>query len=167
MRVVAALFVLISAGSCSAVFDFKEGLSCEGPSECLSGYVCYLGKCRDKAPKPCGNYRLDADEVCDDGNHADGDGCSADCTSDETCGNGFVDAAVGEVCDDAAQNGIYGKCSADCARVMECGDGVVDVPDEICDDGAANGDYDACKVDCSGHGPTCGDGTVDEPDEVW
>jgi len=28
----------------------------------------------------CGNGQLEADEVCDDGNLLDGDGCSASCT---------------------------------------------------------------------------------------
>src|SRR5205085_4788206 len=29
-----------------------------------------------------------------------GDGCSADCRSNETCGNGVIDAVNGEACDD-------------------------------------------------------------------
>src|SRR3954470_14430105 len=48
----------------------------------------------------CGNAHPDPGEVCDDGNTKDGDGCSADCKSDETCGNGRVDTTVGEVCDE-------------------------------------------------------------------
>ena len=36
-------------------------------------------------------------EVCDDGNNTSGDGCSADCTSREICGNDIKD--VGEQCD--------------------------------------------------------------------
>src|SRR4029077_14697999 len=35
----------------------------------------------------CGDAHMDPGEVCDDGNTNDGDGCSRDCTSDETCGN--------------------------------------------------------------------------------
>ncbi|MBM4268414.1 MAG: CHRD domain-containing protein [Deltaproteobacteria bacterium] len=31
---------------------------------------------------------------------ASGDGCSADCRSNETCGNGVIDAVTGEACDD-------------------------------------------------------------------
>ncbi|MFH1438377.1 MAG: hypothetical protein ABIJ56_21895, partial [Pseudomonadota bacterium] len=33
-------------------------------------------------------------------NNVSGDGCSADCLSNETCGNNYVDWAVGEECDD-------------------------------------------------------------------
>lgn len=42
-----------------------------------------------------------------------GDGCSADCRSNETCGNGVIDATTGEGCDDgdlAAGDGCDGSC---------------------------------------------------------
>jgi cysteine-rich repeat protein len=58
---------------------------------------CYDGVC---LPAGCGNSRVDPDEVCDDGNTNSGDGCSADCKSIETCGNGVVDPVNGEICDD-------------------------------------------------------------------
>ena len=41
----------------------------------------------------CGNGLLDVYELCDDGNNRSGDGCSADCRSDETCGNAIADFA--------------------------------------------------------------------------
>jgi cysteine-rich repeat protein len=50
-------------------------------------------------------------EVCDDGNHASSDGCSTDCTSDESCGNGVTDP--GEACDDGNPTGGDG-CNAAC-----------------------------------------------------
>lgn len=53
----------------------------------------------------CGNNVADPGEACDDGNAVGGDGCSANCLSDESCGNGILDAAVGEACDDGANNG--------------------------------------------------------------
>ena len=43
---------------------------------------------------------IEGSELCDDGNTISGDGCSANCKSDETCGNGMVDAITGEQCDD-------------------------------------------------------------------
>ena len=50
---------------------------------------------------PCGNSRTTPDdgEQCDDGNLADGDGCSSTCQF-EACGDGAVDMAAGEFCDD-------------------------------------------------------------------
>jgi cysteine-rich repeat protein len=42
-----------------------------------------------------------------------GDGCSADCRSDETCGNGVIDGVTGEACDDGNAVGGDG-CDASC-----------------------------------------------------
>ena len=42
-----------------------------------------------------------------------GDGCSANCRSNETCGNGVIDTVTGETCDDgdtAAGDGCDGSC---------------------------------------------------------
>jgi len=60
----------------------------------------------------CGDGVVDDPEECDDGNTADGDGCSAHCLrEDMPCGNGVVDA--GEDCDDG--NRIDGDgCSSTC-----------------------------------------------------
>ena len=55
-----------------------------------------------------------AGEVCDDGNNEDGDGCSANCRSDDTCGNGIWDEAAGEVCEDGNHDEGDG-CSAGCS----------------------------------------------------
>lgn len=41
----------------------------------------------------CGDFKVDDDEVCDDGNHDDGDGCSARCTIEST---GASDVCPGE-----------------------------------------------------------------------
>ncbi|HTL33928.1 MAG TPA: hypothetical protein VL326_12425, partial [Kofleriaceae bacterium] len=38
----------------------------------------------------CGNEVVEPGEMCDDGNKVSLDGCSADCTSDEMCGNGVI-----------------------------------------------------------------------------
>ncbi len=104
----------------------------------------------------CGNGTLDASEICDDGNNIDGDGCSASCLSDESCGNGVVDAAAGEGCDDG--NSIDGDgCSAVCG-LEYCGNGVVD-HGEVCDDtNVMSGD--GCSSDCMSD-ETCGNGSVD------
>lgn len=101
----------------------------------------------DGSPGACGDgVVMPPSEVCDDGNNVDGDGCSADCASDETCGNRIIDTAAGEVCDDG--NTMDGdECSADCSISLACGNGMPDGVEE-CDDGnLMNGD--GCENDCS------------------
>lgn len=68
----------------------------------------------------CGDGVRDANETCDDGNFAFGDGCSANCTSEETCGNGVIDTARGEQCDPTA--GAFAShdgCSSVCRVEFE------------------------------------------------
>ncbi|MBN1655182.1 MAG: DUF4215 domain-containing protein [Deltaproteobacteria bacterium] len=107
---------------CSATCLIEPGYSCEGaPSVCTAA--------------ECGNGVLEAGESCDLGDgvnglfHGDGTGCSRTCTQEPTCrdadgvtqacvtrcGDGNVDIARGETCDDA--NGVSGDgCSADCQK---------------------------------------------------
>jgi cysteine-rich repeat protein len=116
------------------------------------------------APR-CGDGRRQRDtEVCDDGNTVDGDGCSADCQSDESCGNGITDTAAGELCDDGNTDD-GDTCRGDCRSDYACGNGVVDSvaggarEDEVCDDGnTINGD--GCSADCQSD-ESCGNGTID------
>jgi cysteine-rich repeat protein len=69
--------------------------------------TCVAGVCQ---PLVCGDGKVVAPEVCDDGNQSSGDGCSADCLSTEVCGNGYTDAVVGEQCD----NGLFGLSRDGC-----------------------------------------------------
>jgi uncharacterized protein (TIGR03382 family) len=95
----------------------------------------------------CGNARQDRLEVCEDGNTADGDGCSANCKSTEVCGNGILDQAVGEICDDGNTADGDG-CSASCRSNETCGNGVVDTAaGEECDDGNTK-NFDRCNKQC-------------------
>lgn len=113
----------------------------------------------DCSPYECGDALREGPEVCDDGNTVGGDGCSADCLSDETCGNGVLDGAAGEVCDDGNVNGGDG-CSADCGSDETCGNGILDaVTGEVCDDGNTTGG-DGCSADC-GSDESCGNGVLD------
>jgi cysteine-rich repeat protein len=75
------------------------------------------------------------------------------------CGDGNVDAALGEVCDDG--NREDGDDCTNLCQPAECGDGSVFDGVEECDDGAANSDTegDACRTDCTL--PFCGDGVLD------
>ncbi len=139
--------------------------TCDASGVCVandvaSGTPCTGGQCLDGScsaiAASCGDGTVDSGEICDDGNNINGDGCAADCMSDETCGNGVVDAAAGEACDDGNTTDGDG-CSATCA-LSSCGDGVVDAG-EACDDGNTT-DGDGCSANCLSD-ETCGNGIVD------
>ena len=78
------------------------------------------------------------------------------------CGDGIVQGAVGEQCDEGAMNADVpdALCRTDC-KLAICGDGIVDPGrGEVCDDGGATGTGDTCAADC-GSTLTCGNGLVD------
>jgi cysteine-rich repeat protein len=149
-----------------------------GDQFCLSQQICAAKQdvCID--PGGCGDGVIDPGEVCDDGNIMDGDGCSADCHSDETCGNGIIDkhSSNPEECDDGKLNGTTDDiCDITCHKF--CGDGIVDQSKgEQCDPGAmdsadCNSSMAAavsCKIAKCGDGYTnmvakeqCDSGNVD------
>lgn len=146
-------------------FDFYCTEACSTDDDCPPGYPCtevnVAGGSRGtycaKYLVACGNGTVDAKEACDDGNVTSGDGCSADCRSDETCGNEVVDP--GEACDDGNTMGGDG-CSADCASNEACGNHVLDAGEE-CDDGNTTGE-DGCEADCTLSG--CGNGNPTPPE---
>jgi cysteine-rich repeat protein len=91
----------------------------------------------------CGDGAVDAGEECDDGNAADGDGCSSTCRLPPRCGDRDLDP--GEECDDGNTTGGDG-CSAACTREPRCGDGTLD-PGEGCDD-RNQVEGDGCSAAC-------------------
>ncbi len=133
----------------------------------------------------CGNGTLDSNELCDNGAQCadgrtcvtndqcadigdslcaprDGDGCSANCLSTETCGNTIVDVVNDEDCDNGPEN--TPDCDRDCS-FPACGDGLVNPlaptagpernQNEECDTGGNSPD---CDNDCTI--PRCGDGLL-------
>jgi cysteine-rich repeat protein len=106
----------------------------------------------------CGDGSVDSGEQCDDGNRADGDGCSASCQTEEggaVCGNSEVEE--GETCDDG--NTVAGDgCSDTCQSESPCGNGTTD-DGEQCDDGNTT-DGDGCSATCQLEGP-CGNGILE------
>lgn len=90
------------------IVDDTEDCSCTGDESCVRG-VC------DATPSVCGDGVIRG-ESCDDGNTADGDGCSASCVTEDawscvgtpsvchSCGNGFIEGT--EVCDTADLDGL-------------------------------------------------------------
>jgi cysteine-rich repeat protein len=112
-------------GSCATPDQFTacdglvDGDTCTANQ--LSGF-CDQGVCI----KPgCGNHVTEANEVCDDGNTTSGDGCSADCTSLESCGNGVLDVVHGETCDDGNLMSRDG-CDSQC-KIEPLGYGVIGI----------------------------------------
>jgi cysteine-rich repeat protein len=135
---------------------FDGGPAGPSPARCDIG-AFELGGCGDGFSDP-------AAEECDDGNTADGDGCSSTCLL-ESCGDGVIQ--IFEQCDDG--NNVNGDgCDSNCHNepVTEpegggiCGNGIIE-SGEICDNGVANGNQPnrACRTDCSAQ--RCGDDIVD------
>ncbi len=61
----------------------------------------------------------------------------SECTPDEFCGDGVVQAALGEQCDGADTGVCLGKCLSDCTCHGFCGDGIIQASlSEVCDPGA-------------------------------
>jgi cysteine-rich repeat protein len=117
-------------------------------------------------PSDCGNGILEGWEQCDDGNTADGDGCSSACLVEPPphCGDCEVDYDEMEQCDDCNTTPGDG-CGATCQREAppRCGDGHLDIDQgEQCDDGdtlAGDGCSPTCQFELVG--AHCGDSTTD------
>ncbi len=139
----------------------------------------------------CGDGHLQNFEECDDGKE-NNDGsygkCNSNCTYAHYCGDGVVNTAFGEVCDEGlgrikskndngeeivtgGGTGTYNHCKSDCSGMSDsgyCGDGKLN-GDEECDDGyldpalgkrvGGDGKYGHCRPDCR-RAPFCGDGVV-------
>lgn len=103
------------------------------------------------APTMCGDAAITGNEVCDDGNTDDNDGCDSNCTP-TGCGNGV--ATAGEECDDGNMVDDDG-CTSTCL-LAGCGNGVIEAM-EMCDDGNLI-EGDGCDSNCT---PTaCGNGAL-------
>ena len=91
--------------------------------ECTAGDIA--GHCLDQIclPSICGDSVVEVGEMCDDSNTAENDMCSADCTSDRTCGNGVTDPTLGEECDDdnfLDHDGCSSQCLKERPRWIDC-----------------------------------------------
>eukprot|EP00727_Mastigamoeba_balamuthi_P014828 m51a1_g9971 hypothetical protein (911) ;mRNA; r:100047-103977 len=112
--------------------------------KCKSGWSPSAKGCTDT----CGNGKVEAQEGCDDGGTANGDGCSSTCVVEP-----------------------HWKCSGEPSKCTRCGNGIVTPPLEECDDGnshAGDGCSPSCAVEpgwlCFSGSPShctrCGDGNV-------
>ena len=110
------------AGPCFVPGDLDQ---CNGPQTCTAPGVC------DAPDAPDGT-------TCDDANACTtNDVCTAGVCSGpgNTCGDGVIDGACGETCDDGAGNGVNQCCSATCGVVDTDGDTLCDA-DDPCTNGA-------------------------------
>lgn len=138
-------------------------VACTATNPCAAGQTCTSGTCVDVTVAPvCGNGKMESGEECDDGNKADGDGCSSSCLLENGfCGDGIVEKLLGEQCEPATFNkALPYHCTATCRILSDhCGNGTLD-PGEECDQGPGNADLPAhCHTDCSL--PRCGDAVLD------
>jgi fibro-slime domain-containing protein len=97
--------------------------------------------------------------------------CTTSCTLGPYCGDGIVQTADGEQCDNGKNVDGYAAtgsdaCAPGCKLPPNCGDGKVQLEyGEQCDNGPANCDpssascYGVCTTSCT-LGPYCGDGIV-------
>ena len=137
--------------------DSDDGLTCQftGSVYVESAFTPQVGF---RCCSTCGNGTLESDELCDDGNRLNGDGCDYLCafTAGQTCGDGVRQGF--EQCDD--NNRVAGDgCSPSCVWdliVPVCGNSIIE-DGETCDDGnTVNGD--GCESNCR---HACGNGVVE------
>lgn len=91
----------ICSAPCARDEECPDGFECEPTYEQWDGAPAGSYCARWRAV--CGNGELEEGETCDDGNRVGGDGCSEDCTSDESCGNGIFEA------DEECETSAYGE----------------------------------------------------------
>ena len=168
-----------------------SGDGCSKDCQKEPGYICpHVGMICEKL---CSNGEIDDNEQCDDADSESGDGCSSTCKIEpgytcmispgyrfslcrKTCGNGYLESDLGEMCDDNNIDNGDG-CDANC-KVENgynctnepfavsyckkddavCGNGIAELNKmETCDDrNRRNGD--GCNSNCmleSGSSHSC------------
>lgn len=156
-----------------------DDLFCNGIASCDGGGTCnrIFLKCSIDSPVcdedvdgcvgVCGDNLIGVGEDCEDGNVVTencpygtetcsvcGDECVTVTSAGPFCGDGIVQVADSEICDDGVANGTPGNCNDTCDAEIpigeDCGNGVVD-DGEVCDDGSTNGSVEGgCAANCAG-----------------
>lgn len=147
-----------SSRSPSSVLDASARVAvCDQAADgtaCGQDKHCLFNACVENA---CGDGVRAGDEVCDDGNERDGDGCDQRCRMEPPpgCGNGELEP--GEECEDSLTT-QRGDCTEICT-LARCGDNIVS-PSEECDDGNTS-NSDRCSSRCRDIPLPCGNGVID------
>lgn len=142
-----------TTASCGdSVLNTTAGESCDHGSDNGEPLRCDA-MCQGITASMCGNSVVEIGEGCDAGSASAA--CDADCTM-VACGDGTLNAAASELCDDGAANGMAGSCNASCSgqTSLTCGDGNLDLGED-CD---AAGESSTCNRDCTT--ASCGDAVL-------
>jgi len=164
--------ILVENGSMVRLVDhsYNNQTGCEGEANIGLNSILQL----DEPTPICGDAMIDegAGESCDDGNTADGDGCSSTCQieSQPTCGDGVQDE--NEYCDDGntengdgCSSGCTIECWDICPNAIACTDNGVCIFAPVgtpCDDGdpTTTNDAENGEGQCQGQPKDCGDRVV-------
>lgn len=120
-------------GNACTQTDTCQAGACSGtnPVQCTALDQCHdAGSC-DPATGACSNPAKADGTSCDDGDACTLEECrSGICLAIDTpCGDGTVDGACGEACDDGGDNGANACCSDDCRLVDGDADSICDRDD--------------------------------------
>ncbi|MEE3083106.1 MAG: plastocyanin/azurin family copper-binding protein [Candidatus Thermoplasmatota archaeon] len=161
-------YILVENGNMSSILDpnAETHSGCEGEMNVgLNALMDDLFP--PPTPSSCGDAVIDANEECDDGNSADGDGCSSDCmsetpadgtacddgdptTTQDTYNNGECQGTPVQCPDDQVVNSETGEC--------ECPEGQTECGGECVDSSSDDNNCGGCGQTC-GAGETCEDGS--------
>jgi len=159
-----------NADTCTGACLLTLNQRCTLDNQCDSGF-CNNGFCSLRST--CGNFIVEGNEECDDGNFFPSDGCSAACTVERAffepvlaiCGNGLLE--LSEECDDGNARDLDG-CSSSClSEIGICGDGVVQTfLGEQCERSSHDPSLPySCGQDCRFSSAFCGNARIDVGEE--
>ena len=160
--------ILIENGSMIRLVDYSYNnqTGCEGEANIGLNSILQL----DEPTPTCGDGVIDENEQCDDGNTADGDGCSSTCEQEDPCANTVCEPGWtcdngncmppqdGTACDDGdptTVNDAYnsGQCQG---QPKDCGDKVVNSQTGECECPQGQTDCSGECVDCESDANNCG-----------